>query len=376
MTAAVAPRTVSIQVGDLLGVRHRRREAHERRPRRGEVDDHLLPHRAAVAVLEVVHLVEHDVAEAVERGRRRVDHVAQHLGGHHHDRRVAVDRVVAGEQPDARRAVDARRGRRTSGSRAPSAAWCRRPCRPSASARSIAYSATTRLARAGRRGDEHAAGPRRARRARAAGSGRAGTRARPRRWRGTRGTGPRQGRGVVVVGRGRGGGRAGRRWWSSAGHGRRRGHRGARSPATTPSSRVRAAGPTTSDRGATTITASDASTAIDDLAAVAAAALSASVAYASVRAHRFSTLPMMMRRLVEDVHRDRHREQRVRILARRDHRRERHDDHGRLAAPARGAAAVVSTRASSRNIRTTGNSNDDPERHDHQRRRARCTCRR
>ena len=33
----------------------------------GQVDDHLLPHRAAGAVLEVVHLVEHDVAQAVER---------------------------------------------------------------------------------------------------------------------------------------------------------------------------------------------------------------------------------------------------------------------------------------------------------------------
>ena len=55
---------------DLLGVRHRRREAHQPH-RRGEVDDHLLPHRAPVAVLEVVHLVEHDDAQAVERGRRR-----------------------------------------------------------------------------------------------------------------------------------------------------------------------------------------------------------------------------------------------------------------------------------------------------------------
>ena len=73
----------------------------------------------AVAVLEVVHLVEHDVAQAVERRRRRVDHVAEHLGGHHHDRRVAVDRVVAGEQADPARAVELARGRRTSGSRAP-----------------------------------------------------------------------------------------------------------------------------------------------------------------------------------------------------------------------------------------------------------------
>jgi hypothetical protein len=82
----------------LLGVRHRGREAHEGHLRR-QVDDHLFPHRSAVAVLEVVHLVEHDVAQAVERGRRRVDHVAKDLGGHHHDRCLAVERVVAGESP-------------------------------------------------------------------------------------------------------------------------------------------------------------------------------------------------------------------------------------------------------------------------------------
>ena len=58
------------------------------------------PHRAAVRILEEVHLVEHDDAEIVERRRPSVDHVAQDLGRHHHDRCVAVDRVVAGQQPD------------------------------------------------------------------------------------------------------------------------------------------------------------------------------------------------------------------------------------------------------------------------------------
>ena len=71
----------------------------------GEVDDDLLPHRTAVGVLEEVDLVEHDQAEVVERGRPGVDHVAQHLGGHHHDRRLAVDGVVAGQQADATVAV-------------------------------------------------------------------------------------------------------------------------------------------------------------------------------------------------------------------------------------------------------------------------------
>ena len=84
-------------VAELLGVAHRRRQRHH--PHRlGQVDDDLFPHRAAGAVRQVVHLVEHDVAEVAQRRRAGVEHVAQHLGGHDHDRRVAVDAVVAGQQ--------------------------------------------------------------------------------------------------------------------------------------------------------------------------------------------------------------------------------------------------------------------------------------
>ena len=92
--------------GDPLGqlgcVADRGRQAHQPHPSR-EVDDHLLPHRPAVGVLQEVHLVEHDDRESIECRAARVDHVAQHLGGHHDHRRVAVDRVVAGEQPDVLR---------------------------------------------------------------------------------------------------------------------------------------------------------------------------------------------------------------------------------------------------------------------------------
>jgi hypothetical protein len=91
-------------VGELLGVGHRGRQADQVDPR-VEVDDHLLPHRAPVGVLEVVDLVEDDVAQPLEGGRGAVDHVAQHLGGHHHHRRLAVDGVVAGEKPDPARSV-------------------------------------------------------------------------------------------------------------------------------------------------------------------------------------------------------------------------------------------------------------------------------
>ena len=85
-------------------VADRRRQADQPDVRR-EVDDDLLPHRAAVGVLQEVHLVEHDETEVVERRRAGVDHVAQHLGRHHDDRGVAVDGVVAGQQADPAGAV-------------------------------------------------------------------------------------------------------------------------------------------------------------------------------------------------------------------------------------------------------------------------------
>ena len=77
---------------DLLRVRDGRRQRDDRDLGR-EVDDHLFPHRAAG---------RGPGGSAPRRARRsagpssvgepRVDHVAQHLGGHHDDRRVAVDR--------------------------------------------------------------------------------------------------------------------------------------------------------------------------------------------------------------------------------------------------------------------------------------------
>ena len=85
---------------ELLGVGDRGRQAHHG-DRERQVDEDLLPHGAAVGVLQVVHLVHHDQAEAVERVARLVEHVPKDLGGHDHHRRVAVDRVVAREQANA-----------------------------------------------------------------------------------------------------------------------------------------------------------------------------------------------------------------------------------------------------------------------------------
>ena len=49
-------------LGELVGVAHRRRQAHQPDVGR-KVDDHLLPHRAAIGVLQEVHLVEHHHVE-------------------------------------------------------------------------------------------------------------------------------------------------------------------------------------------------------------------------------------------------------------------------------------------------------------------------
>ena len=73
--------------------------------RLGQPDDDLLPDGAAEPVGEVVHLVHDDEPEAGERARPGIQHVAEHLGGHHDHRCLAVDGVVAGQQADVLGAV-------------------------------------------------------------------------------------------------------------------------------------------------------------------------------------------------------------------------------------------------------------------------------
>ena len=84
---------------ELLGVADRRREA-DQANLLGQVQDDLLPHRTAHPVGQEVDLVHHHVGQRTQCFRPGVEHVAQHLGGHHHHRRVTVDRLVPGEQPD------------------------------------------------------------------------------------------------------------------------------------------------------------------------------------------------------------------------------------------------------------------------------------
>ncbi len=91
-------------LGEIVGIGHRCGEAHQAHGPR-QMDDDLLPDRSPVGVLQIVHLVQHHVAEAGEGRGRCVDHVAQHFGGHDDDRRLAVDRVVPRQEPDALGAV-------------------------------------------------------------------------------------------------------------------------------------------------------------------------------------------------------------------------------------------------------------------------------
>ena len=103
---------------ELLGIGHGGRQPDHLHVGR-QVQDHLLPHRAAELVGQVMDLVHHHMGQPGQVGRTGVQHVAQHLGGHHHHRRVRVDRGVAGQQADPVRPVLRRSGRRTSGSTAP-----------------------------------------------------------------------------------------------------------------------------------------------------------------------------------------------------------------------------------------------------------------
>ena len=84
--------------GELLGVGDGGRQADQPDVGRG-VDDHLLPDRPPETILQVVDFIEHDRIHGGKVGAG-VDHVAEHLGGHHHDRGVMVDGVVSGEQSD------------------------------------------------------------------------------------------------------------------------------------------------------------------------------------------------------------------------------------------------------------------------------------
>ena len=82
---------------ELLNVRHRSRQRNDVHVL-GKVNNRLFPHRATETVRQVVHLIHHHIAQAGQRGRVGVEHVAQHLGGHHDHGCFRVDARIAGEQ--------------------------------------------------------------------------------------------------------------------------------------------------------------------------------------------------------------------------------------------------------------------------------------
>ena len=75
--------------------RRQRRDLHSG----GQPEDDLLPYSTAEPVGQVVHLIHDDVPQVVQPCRGSVDHVAQHLSGHHHHRSIAIDRGIARQQP-------------------------------------------------------------------------------------------------------------------------------------------------------------------------------------------------------------------------------------------------------------------------------------
>ena len=85
-------------VAELLGVGDRGGQG-DHLDLSGQVDDDLLPHRPAEAIGQVVDLVHDHEAQPVQVTRARVEHVAQHLGGHDHHVRMRVDGGVTGQQP-------------------------------------------------------------------------------------------------------------------------------------------------------------------------------------------------------------------------------------------------------------------------------------
>ena len=62
------------------------------------MNNRLFPHRATETVRQVVHLIHHHIAQAGQRGRVGVEHVAQHLGGHHDHGCFRVNARIAGQQ--------------------------------------------------------------------------------------------------------------------------------------------------------------------------------------------------------------------------------------------------------------------------------------
>ena len=93
-------------LGNFLEIADGRRQPDELDVARG-LDDDLFPDGATWKIVDVVDLVEDDVAHPLQPLRVFINKVAQDLGGHHHHWRQRVDGVLARDQPDIAVAVQA-----------------------------------------------------------------------------------------------------------------------------------------------------------------------------------------------------------------------------------------------------------------------------
>ena len=79
-----------------LRIRHRRAQRGDDHLRR-QVDHDFFPHGPPESVRQIVNLVHHDMAQAVQGGGTCVQHVAKNLRGHHDHGSLAVDGGVTGQ---------------------------------------------------------------------------------------------------------------------------------------------------------------------------------------------------------------------------------------------------------------------------------------
>ena len=65
------------------------------------MQNYFFPNRTSESVGKVVNLIHDDITQVHQRFRVGIDHVAQDLGGHHHNLGIRILVGVSGEQTDS-----------------------------------------------------------------------------------------------------------------------------------------------------------------------------------------------------------------------------------------------------------------------------------